>query len=116
MRTRRAHLAAPTINRALPRRLGIQAMTAAGVALAAFGPIGRPPVDADGATPTTVGEATTTDVVELRSGPGPAYAVLCTVPENEDLQASNTVREGYRYVVHHGVPGWMDDRALAWRS
>lgn len=116
MKTRRTHLAAAPVNRVLPRRLGVQAMTAAGVALAAFGPIGRSPGDACGATPTTVGEATTTSPVELRSGPGPAYAVLCTVPQGEDVQASNTIRDGYRYVVHHGVPGWMDDRTLAWRS
>ncbi len=114
MKTRRTYLAAAPMNRTLPHRLGVQAVTAAGVALAAFGPFGRPPGETNGGTPTTVGEATTTAPGELRCGPGPAYAVLCSVPEGEDLQVSNTVREGYRYVVHRGIPGWLDDRTLAW--
>lgn len=116
MRTRRTHLAGTPIYRAKPRRPGIQNLTAAGIALAVFGPVGRAPRDEGAPTPATVGEATTTALVELRSGPGHAYAVLCTVPAGDELQVSNTVRDGYRYVVHRGVPGWLDDHTLAWRT
>lgn len=116
MRTTRTHLAVTPMDRSAPRRPGFRALTAAGIALAAFGPLGRTSREAGASTPTTVGEGTTTDRTCLRSGPGPLCAVLRTVPAGEEIQVSNTVRDGFRYVVHRGVPGWMDEGALAWPS
>lgn len=114
MRTSRTYPAVTSMDRATPRRPGIRALTVARIALAAFGPFGRSPRDASANAPTTVGEATTSARSHLRSGPGPAFAILCTVPAGEGIQASNTVHDGFRYVVHLGRPGWMDDRLIAW--
>jgi uncharacterized protein YraI len=63
-----------------------------------------------------VGEAYATSAVNLRSGPGTDHAVLRTVASGSTLNVSNTVQNGFRYVVHEGTAGWLSDQFIAWRT
>jgi uncharacterized protein YraI len=63
-----------------------------------------------------VGEAFATDSMILLSGPGNDHTALRAVAPGAPLNVSNTVQNGYRYVVHDGVAGWMPDELVAWRT
>ena len=63
-----------------------------------------------------VGEAYATDSINLLSGPGNDHTALHAVASGSSLNVSNTVQDGFRYVVHDGVAGWMPDEAVAWRT
>lgn len=64
--------------------------------------------------PVIVGSAKTTASVNLRSGPSSSNQVLRVVPKGATVQASNTYRNGFRYVIHNGLAGWVADQYLAW--
>jgi uncharacterized protein YraI len=66
--------------------------------------------------PVMVGEARTTTEVNLRSGPGTGHSVLGIVESGSGINVSNTVQDGFRYVVHQGLAGWMDDQFIIWDS
>jgi D-alanyl-D-alanine carboxypeptidase len=62
----------------------------------------------DGSTsPVIVGTAKTTANVNLRSGPSTSNSVLRVVPAGSTVQISNTVQNGFRYVIHNGLAGWI---------
>jgi uncharacterized protein YraI len=65
---------------------------------------GSPDVD-DG--PVIVGTAVTTTDVNLRAGPGTGYEVLRVLSEGESVDLSNTYENGFVYVVHEGLAGWV---------
>lgn len=67
-------------------------------------------------SPTVVGEAYTSTAVHLRSGPGLEHTVLRVVARDATLNVSNTIQNGFRYVVHQGLAGWMADQYIAWRT
>jgi uncharacterized protein YraI len=62
--------------------------------------------------PVFVGAARTTSDVNLRSGPGTGHQVLRVVPSGTWVDVSDTIENGFRYVVHDGLAGWMADRYL----
>lgn len=64
--------------------------------------------------PVMVGEARTTTAVNLRSGPSTGHTVLRVVSSGAAINVSNTVQNGFRYVVHQGLAGWMADQYIAW--
>lgn len=66
--------------------------------------------------PAMVGEAYAANDVSLRSGPGTDHTVLRVVSRNAALNVSNTVQNGFRYVVHEGLAGWLPDKHIAWRT
>ena len=61
-----------------------------------------------------VGTAYTTASVNLRSGPSTSNTVLRVVAKGAAVQASNTVQNGFRYVIHNGLAGWIADQYLTW--
>ena len=61
----------------------------------------------------TVGTAVTTAYVNLRSGPGTANAVLRVVPAGATVQFTDSVANGYRYVVYEALGGWVLDEYLS---
>lgn len=63
-----------------------------------------------------VGEAFATDSIVLLAGPGHDHTALGAISPGAPLNVSNTVQNGFRYVVHDGVAGWMPDELVAWRS
>jgi uncharacterized protein YgiM (DUF1202 family) len=65
-----------------------------------------------GSDPVIVGTATTTDFVNLRSGPSTGHQVLRVVPSGASVQISSTVQGGFRYVIHNGLAGWISDQYL----
>jgi uncharacterized protein YraI len=62
-----------------------------------------------GSDPVISGQAWTTAGVNLRTGPGSTYQVLRVVPKSSQIGISTTVRNGFRYVTHQGLAGWMAD-------
>lgn len=67
----------------------------------------------DGGTdPVIIGTAKTTSSVNLRSGPSTTNSVLRVVPAGTTVQISSTVRNGFRYVIHDGLAGWIADQFL----
>jgi uncharacterized protein YraI len=70
--------------------------------------------DDSGQTPVITGSATTTDFVNLRSGPSTGHQVLRVVPYGAYVETTSTVQGGFRYVVHNGLAGWMSDQYLYW--
>jgi uncharacterized protein YraI len=74
-------------------------------------------VDTNGGSsdePVITGQAATATAVNLRSGPSTSHQVLRVVPANALVQTSSTVENGFRYVVHDGLPGWMHGDFLLW--
>jgi len=71
------------------------------------------PSGGTGADPVIVGSATTTASVNLRSGPSTSNSVLRLVPKGAAVQSSNTVQNGFRYVIHNGLAGWIADQFLS---
>jgi uncharacterized protein YraI len=72
------------------------------------------PVGSSTPDPVIVGEARTSTAVNLRSGPSTGNTVLRVVASGTWVQVSNTVQNGFRYVVHEGLAGWMADQYLVW--
>jgi uncharacterized protein YraI len=74
-------------------------------------------VDTNGGSsdePMITGAAATATAVNLRSGPSTSHQVLRVVAANAMVQTSSTVENGFRYVVHDGLPGWMHGDYLVW--
>ena len=69
------------------------------------------PVGSSG-DPVIVGSARTKANVNLRSGPSTGHQVLRVVAAGSVVKVSNTVRSGFRYVVHNGLAGWIADQYL----
>jgi uncharacterized protein YgiM (DUF1202 family) len=67
-------------------------------------------------TPVIIGTMYTSASVNLRSGPSTSNSVLRVVPANSAVQASDTASNGYRYVIHNGLAGWIAESYLAWRD
>jgi D-alanyl-D-alanine carboxypeptidase len=78
-----------------------------------YGPLIVPAGQSSG-DPVVVGEARTSVNVNLRSGPSTGHAVLRVVSYGSAVNVSNTVQNGFRYVVHQGLAGWMADQYLVW--
>lgn len=62
--------------------------------------------------PVIVADRQTTTAVNLRSGPSTGHQVLRVVPGGSRVQISDTVQNGFRYVIHNGLAGWMADQYL----
>jgi uncharacterized protein YgiM (DUF1202 family) len=63
--------------------------------------------------PVIIGTAKTTAAVNLRSGPSTSNSVLRVVPAGSSVQISSTVTNGFRYVIHNGLAGWIADQYLS---
>ena len=62
--------------------------------------------------PVIIGSARTTSAVNLRSGSSTSNQVLRVVPSGATVQISSTVKNGFRYVIHNGLAGWIADQYL----
>lgn len=60
-----------------------------------------------GSSPVVSGIGWTTAAVNLRSGPSTTNSVLRVVPYAAQVNTSTTVTNGFRYVTHNGLAGWM---------
>lgn len=58
-------------------------------------------------SPVISGVGWTTSAVNLRSGPSTSNSVLRVVPYAAQVGTSTTVNNGFRYVSHNGLAGWM---------
>ena len=70
-----------------------------------------------GAPPTEQppsGMAKTTANVNLRSGPSMIHQVLRVVPAGTRVGTTETIQNGFRYVTHDGLPGWISNQYLTW--
>lgn len=105
------------------RRSSLRARVLAGIILMTMVALGwairlpfgsAPPINSRAHGPIekalSVGEDTTTAMTPLRSGPGSTYTILRVMPEGTSINVSNTVRNGFRYVVHEGLAGWIPDQ------
>ncbi len=63
-------------------------------------------------SPVIVGLGITTAAVNLRSGPSTSHQVLRVLAQGSSVQRSGTVQNGFRYVVHQGLAGWVYDAYL----
>ena len=59
-----------------------------------------------------VGTAVTTGALNLRSGPGTANSVLRVVPAGVVVDITDSVANGYRYVVYESLGCWVLDAYL----
>ena len=66
-----------------------------------------------GSDPVISGAGWTIAAVNLRSGPSSSNQVLRVVPSGARIGVSNTVRSGFRYVVHNGLAGWIFDAYIS---
>jgi uncharacterized protein YgiM (DUF1202 family) len=66
--------------------------------------------------PVIIGIMYTTAAVNLRSGPSTSNSVLRVVAKDSAVQASDTARNGYRYVIHNGLAGWIAESYLSFRD
>ena len=62
--------------------------------------------------PILLGSAVTTTAVNLRSGPSTSNQVLRVLAAGASVQSSDTVQNGFRYVIHDGLAGWVYDTYL----
>lgn len=70
------------------------------------------PADAPPADPVITGTATTIAALNLRSGPSTGHQVLRLMGKGSKVQSSDTVVNGFRYVIHQGLAGWAYDAFL----
>ncbi len=70
------------------------------------------PVTAGGTNPSIIGLGITTSAVNLRSGPSTSHQVLRVLAQGTLVERSGTVQNGFRYVVHQGLAGWVADAYL----
>jgi uncharacterized protein YgiM (DUF1202 family) len=66
--------------------------------------------------PVILGTTRTVATVNLRSGPSIHDGVLRVLASGTSVQFSDTVRNGFRYVIHNGLAGWIHDSFLAQRD
>ena len=59
-----------------------------------------------------VGTAVTAADLNQRSGPGTANALLQVIPAGSLVEITDSVANGYRYVVFAGLGGWVLDQYL----
>ena len=59
--------------------------------------------------PNVVGVDVTNTDVNLRSGPSTGHQVLRVLNPGTEVNISDTVQNGFRYVVHLGLAGWVWD-------
>ena len=59
------------------------------------------------------GTATTTDSVNFRVGPGFDYSVREVLEEGTEVETTDLVQNGFRYVAVDGTMGWIHDDYLA---
>ncbi len=67
----------------------------------------------NGGSPVIIGSARTTAAVNLRSGPSTSHQVLRVIAAGTWVDISGTVQNGFRYVVHQGLGGWICDQYLS---
>lgn len=67
-------------------------------------------------TPVIDGVGWTTSAVNLRSGPSTSHQVLRVVPKDAKIGTSTTERNGFLYVSHNGLAGWMSTSFIAYRD
>jgi uncharacterized protein YraI len=65
-----------------------------------------------GSDPILLGNSVTTTAVNLRSGPSTSNQVLRVLSVGTVVTTSDTVTNGFRYVVHNGLAGWVYDAYL----
>jgi len=70
------------------------------------------PVTAGGTNPSIIGLGITTSAVNLRSGPSTSHQVLRVLAQGTLVERSGTVQNGFRYVIHQGLAGWVYDAYL----
>ena len=66
--------------------------------------------------PVIIGVMYATANVNLRSGPSTSNTVLRVVAKDSAVQASDTARNGFRYVIHNGLAGWISESYLSFRD
>ncbi len=66
-----------------------------------------------GGSPVIISSTRTTAAVNLRSGPSTSHQVLRVVAAGTWVDISGTVQNGFRYVVHQGLGGWIFDQYLS---
>ncbi len=71
------------------------------------------PATGGGTNPIIIGLGVTTAAVNLRSGPSTSNRVLRVLARGTLVERSDTVRNGFRYVIHQGLAGWVFDAYLA---
>lgn len=64
--------------------------------------------------PVITGRAKTLYAVNLRSGPSTGHQVLRVLPAGSTVDTSSQLHNGFRYVVHQGLAGWIADQYLYW--
>ncbi|MBA2247051.1 MAG: SH3 domain-containing protein [Chloroflexia bacterium] len=64
--------------------------------------------------PVITGRAKTLYAVNLRSGPSTGHRVLRVLPAGSTVDTSSQLHNGFRYVVHQGLAGWIADQYLYW--
>jgi uncharacterized protein YgiM (DUF1202 family) len=69
--------------------------------------------DGSGDPVIIIGSATALANVNLRSGPSTGYSVLRVVPSGAKVQITDTVQNGFRYVFHNGLGGWIHTSYLS---
>lgn len=62
--------------------------------------------------PVISGSRKATASVNLRSGPSTSNSVLRVLKAGSIVRSSDTVRSGFRYVIHDGLAGWIADAYL----
>ncbi|MDP9358248.1 MAG: SH3 domain-containing protein [Chloroflexota bacterium] len=65
-----------------------------------------------GGSPSMIGLGITTVTVNLRSGPSTSHQVLRVLAQGTLLERSGTVQNGFRYVNHLALAGWVADAYL----
>ena len=63
-----------------------------------------------------VGTAVTTSSVNLRSGPTTGHKVLRVLARGTSVQITDNLGNGFRYVIHDGLAGWIYDGYLDGRG
>jgi uncharacterized protein YraI len=93
----------------------IDAATPVAVAPATETPVNAPPDPAPDPSPTPtptpvpepVGPASVTVDAPIRTGPGPAFDLIFTVPMGSTVQQTGNVTDGYVTVQYKEVTGWL---------
>lgn len=67
-------------------------------------------------SPVISGIGWTTASVNLRSGPSTSNSILRVVPYAAQVGTSTTVTNGFRYVTHNGLAGWMSSTYISTTS
>ena len=64
--------------------------------------------------PVITGRARTLYAVNLRSGPSTGHKVLRVLQAGSTVETSSQLHNGFRYVIHQGLAGWVADQYLYW--